>query len=41
MGEGKIRQKQRKTNHKRLLIIRNKLKVAGGVVSREMGGDGL
>ena len=35
--EGKIRQKQREANHKRLLNTENKLRVAGGVL--DMGMD--
>ena len=38
-GKNKIRQKlsEREANHKRLLTIRNKLRVAGGAVGRRMG----
>jgi len=34
--EGKIRWKQRETNHKRLLTLGNKLRVDGGEVGRGM-----
>jgi len=36
MGKKKKRKKEREANHKRLLTIENKLRVAGGEVGRGM-----